>query len=186
VKKARRIPITPFSSVKRLPLKIVHRQATEVAQGALNLKSLGTKSPYLFVLNRQGQIVFASQNLHDFIPGKLPRLLLGLRPGEALGCIHAKEAAGGCGTSKACRTCGAMQAILSSLAGKGEVRDFRLTRIIGCQKETQQFLVMTSPFGEQKDSYTVMAVFPKGSKINRTSKRLLVARKNSAVRQRRT
>lgn len=40
---------------------------------------------------------------------------LGLRPGEALKCIHADEEPGGCGTSRYCSTCGAAIAIVSSI-----------------------------------------------------------------------
>ncbi len=40
---------------------------------------------------------------------------LGLRPGEALQCIHADDEPSGCGTTKFCSTCGAAIAIVSSL-----------------------------------------------------------------------
>ncbi len=41
---------------------------------------------------------------------------LGLRPGEALGCVYAEAGPGGCGTSQYCSTCGAVLAILSTLS----------------------------------------------------------------------
>jgi hypothetical protein len=40
---------------------------------------------------------------------------LGLRPGEALQCIHANDEPAGCGTTQFCSTCGAAIAIVSSL-----------------------------------------------------------------------
>lgn len=45
-----------------------------------------------------------------------PGLILGLRPGEALNCIHPQNGAG-CGTTPACPTCGAALAILAALQG---------------------------------------------------------------------
>ncbi|NLZ17102.1 MAG: hypothetical protein GX087_05140 [Desulfobulbaceae bacterium] len=41
---------------------------------------------------------------------------LGMRPGEALSCVHADTGPGGCGTSQHCSTCGAVLAILSTLS----------------------------------------------------------------------
>ena len=40
---------------------------------------------------------------------------LGLRPGEAVDCIHAHEMDGGCGTSKYCSSCGAAIAIVTCI-----------------------------------------------------------------------
>jgi signal transduction histidine kinase len=47
-----------------------------------------------------------------------PQQALGLRPGEALDCVHPQGAGTGCGTTPACATCGAALAILSALEGK--------------------------------------------------------------------
>ncbi len=42
--------------------------------------------------------------------------VLGLRPGEALRCVHAHEDPHGCGTTPHCATCGAVIAIVGALA----------------------------------------------------------------------
>jgi len=47
-----------------------------------------------------------------------PQELLGLRPGEALDCVHPQGKEAGCGTTPACATCGAALAILSALHGQ--------------------------------------------------------------------
>lgn len=65
----------------------------------------------LAVLNVQRQIVAVNQALLDLLD--IDREVLGLRPGEALDCIHAHDHPGGCGTSRACATCGAAIAILA-------------------------------------------------------------------------
>ena len=41
--------------------------------------------------------------------------ILGLRPGEALKCIHSHEMPGGCGTSEYCSTCGAAISMITSM-----------------------------------------------------------------------
>lgn len=56
------------------------------------------------------------------MPGiQSPVETLGLRPGEALHCIHAHEEPAGCGTTKFCSTCGAAIAIVASLGSNEPV-----------------------------------------------------------------
>jgi hypothetical protein len=66
----------------------------------------------LLVLNDHRQIV--ASNLKPLVAEaeETAQRALGLRPGEALGCIHSSERPGGCGASEACRSCGALQTIL--------------------------------------------------------------------------
>lgn len=78
------------------------------------------------VLNRQRQIVLANQALLRAVGADREADVLGQRPGEVLGCVHAKELAGGCGTSEACRTCGLVRASLERRVGRHDTRDARL------------------------------------------------------------
>jgi signal transduction histidine kinase len=66
----------------------------------------------LLVLDPHRQIVAANLRHLTSDPERLAPLVLGLRPGEALGCVHAREEPGGCGAALACRTCGALRTIL--------------------------------------------------------------------------
>ncbi|MEW5734615.1 MAG: sensor histidine kinase, partial [Thermodesulfobacteriota bacterium] len=50
--------------------------------------------------------------------------ILGLRPGEAVHCIYAHDAPGGCGTGRYCSTCGAAVAIVSGLGLQQPVERF--------------------------------------------------------------
>jgi two-component sensor histidine kinase len=70
----------------------------------------------LLLLNAHRQIVAA--NLQGLVAEHevAARAALGLRPGEALGCIHAAKKPGGCGATEACRTCGALKTILGCQA----------------------------------------------------------------------
>lgn len=67
------------------------------------------------VLDRNREIVATNQTLVKMLGIKDMEDVLGRRPGEVLQCVHASESAGGCGTTKSCRTCGAVIAIVSSL-----------------------------------------------------------------------
>ncbi len=78
---------------------------------------LKTSGSLVAVLNEYRQIVAINdaflQSLGVLDAGEA----LGLRPGEAIRCIHAHEMPGGCGTSRHCATCGAAIAIVTTLAG---------------------------------------------------------------------
>ena len=69
----------------------------------------------LAILNKHRQVVSVNDSFLKILGITDPAEALGLRPGEALNCIHADEEPGGCGTGKFCSTCGAAIAIVSSL-----------------------------------------------------------------------
>ncbi len=72
-------------------------------------------SGLLAILNEHRQIVALNDSFLKMLGIENPAKVLGLRPGEALECIHAHDEPTGCGTSKFCSTCGAAIAIVSSL-----------------------------------------------------------------------
>jgi len=69
----------------------------------------------LAVLNEQRQILAVNDNLLEYLGIEDAQTALGLRPGEALECVHAKEPPSGCGTTEICASCGAVIAIMASL-----------------------------------------------------------------------
>jgi len=66
------------------------------------------------ILNSNRQILAVNDNLLKFLGLPDAYSLLGLRPGEALKCVHSEDHPGGCGTSKFCSTCGAAISILAA------------------------------------------------------------------------
>ena len=92
----------------------------------LNQFSLISNSPFLdsllhtvcgllAVLNENRQIVALNDTFMDMLGIAEPSKVLGLRPGEALQCIHKDDGPSGCGTTKFCSTCGAALAIVAAL-----------------------------------------------------------------------
>ncbi|MHB9025829.1 MAG: sensor histidine kinase [Armatimonadota bacterium] len=67
-----------------------------------------------FVLNRERQIIAANTRFRQALNVD-DAALLGLRPGEAVGCLYACDGPGGCGTGRYCLYCGAVDAILAAL-----------------------------------------------------------------------
>ena len=70
----------------------------------------------LAVLNLQRQILAVNEAFLNMLAVDDAAAVLGLRPGEAIGCVHADEGPDGCGTGPDCPTCGCVAAVLDSLA----------------------------------------------------------------------
>ncbi|MEA1969438.1 MAG: PAS domain-containing sensor histidine kinase [Thermodesulfobacteriota bacterium] len=66
------------------------------------------------ILNQHRQIIYCNNTLLEILGIKDPSEIYGLRPGEALHCIHSDETEGGCGTTESCKQCGAVNAIVNS------------------------------------------------------------------------
>jgi K+-sensing histidine kinase KdpD len=77
---------------------------------------LKTASGLLAVLNEYRQILAVNEVFLKALGVREPAKVLGLRPGEVIQCVHARDMAAGCGTGKFCATCGAAIAIVSALA----------------------------------------------------------------------
>lgn len=72
-------------------------------------------SGLMAILNEQRQILALNASLMKALGIENAEDVLGLRPGEAIECVHAHEHPGGCGTSRHCITCGAAIAMVSAL-----------------------------------------------------------------------
>ncbi len=67
----------------------------------------------VLVLNRERQAIAANRLALTSLGAPVEKII-GLRPGEVLGCVNAADAPGGCGTGARCGLCGAVKAILAS------------------------------------------------------------------------
>ena len=72
-------------------------------------------SGVLAILNEQRQILAVNDAFLKMLGIDDPHEALGLRPGEAVKCIHAEDEPAGCGTTKFCASCGAAVAMVTSL-----------------------------------------------------------------------
>lgn len=141
-----------------MPIALVHRQADSLQTAPVARTLLNAALNYLFVLNGQRQIVMASENVLELMPDKTMDQIVGLRPGEALGCIHAFDCESGCGTSHFCRDCGAVKVILNGLAGTRDLEECRLTRYLKGRKTTLDLQVLATPLFHNQERYTLLTV----------------------------
>lgn len=68
---------------------------------------LHSVSGLLAILNEHRQVIAVNDAFLNELGISDPTDSLGLRPGEALQCVHAHDEPDGCGTTKFCSTCGA-------------------------------------------------------------------------------
>lgn len=70
----------------------------------------------LAVLNEQRQVLALNERVLRLLGLGSAGEVLGLRLGEMVNCVHARETPGGCGTTEYCSNCGAAVAQVTSLA----------------------------------------------------------------------
>jgi signal transduction histidine kinase len=118
---------------------------------------LGSVSGMLAVLNEQRQVLAVNDELLRALGIEFEGELLGLRPGEVLGCIHSAKMPDGCGTSQACASCGAVIAILSSMTRNHTAeRDCFLTLERGGTLADVYFHVTSTPISLEGRRYLLL------------------------------
>ena len=100
----------------------------------------------LAVLNDRRQILAVNEGLLHLLGVENPADVLGLRPGEAINCVHAHDAVEGCGEGPVCMTCGAAIAIVVSLHENRPVERMCAAKVYRAGKyEDMFFKVRASP-----------------------------------------
>jgi signal transduction histidine kinase len=153
-----KIPLVEFDATERVSIEVIHRQSATIAADPLTSELLNSVLNYVFILNRQRQIVFVSQNCKDLVSDQPLESLLGLRPGEALGCRHVAGTQASCGSTPFCAECGAAKAFFSSMLGQKQIQECHLTRIINCQPQAVDLLIYAIPFSCKDETYSIFSV----------------------------
>ncbi len=146
---------TKLASAQRAAPQDINRQTRLIADQKL-LGVLPDAVPcILMVVNQHRQIVFANERLLDLLPPEQRQAgVLGRRPGEVLGCVHAFENDEGCGATESCGFCGAVNAMPTGLHGGARVEECRMTRANG---EALDLRVWTTPLALEGEPFTVFA-----------------------------
>ena len=117
-------PSTWFLPAERAAPDALAREIVEATTHPIVDAMLRTWGGAVAVLNAQRQIVALNATYLEAVGAADAGVVLGLRPGEAIGCTQANAHPGGCGTARACAACGAAVAIVSSAArDRPEERD---------------------------------------------------------------
>ncbi|MBN2441828.1 MAG: HAMP domain-containing histidine kinase [Spirochaetales bacterium] len=101
---------------------------------------------YVLILNDKRQIVAFNPRINDELQIPASGSFLGMRPGEVFDCRHSRTEPGGCGTSKACRDCGAVIAMMACLTENTAAEDeCRITREKEGHFSAVEFRVRATP-----------------------------------------
>jgi nitrogen-specific signal transduction histidine kinase len=104
---------TDFAPAERAPQDEILRQHDKLVALFFVHELLDAVPNMAVILNEHRQIVFANRAFKDLL-GARSSSVLGRRPGEIVGCVHATLTPGGCGTTPFCRTCGSVNSIVNS------------------------------------------------------------------------
>jgi hypothetical protein len=97
------------------------RQIEFVGNNAIVNGMLATIGCLMAVLNEQRQVLAVNDRFLRLLGSDDPARLLGLWPGEVLGCATTADGRTPCGSGKVCETCGAAIVIATALATDGPV-----------------------------------------------------------------
>ena len=118
---------------------------------------LETVGASVMILDQNRQILLASRQLLQDLNLRQPPI--GIRPGEALGCVHARDNSSGCGGAKTCSTCGTLLAYLQSQAGGEPVDGECLLNVRhGHIEEPREFRIRAFPIKFRGEPCTVISL----------------------------
>ena len=121
-------PDTYFAPGPREEIEQVRTEAALLTSAHIGQHILDAVPDVALIVNDKRQIVAANARALKALGVGSVDEVLGKRPGEAMGCIHSVQGPQGCGTSIACRQCGAVNAVISALNTKGTIeRECRIT-----------------------------------------------------------
>lgn len=161
---------TRFMPVEKASPGEVRRQADLLRSAPLLPGALDGVQSFMTVLNRQRQVVYLNKSFADFLAGHGVAVELGQRHGDLFDCLHAGEA-GGCGTTEACRRCGAALSTAAALEGREEANECRiLSKKAG---EELDMRVSIKPFACAGEDFLLVSLLDiSGEKRRRALERL--------------
>lgn len=148
-------PDTYFLPAARAPRAEVMRQHALLAGEPLVRDLLDSSLSLTMILNEERQAVLLNEAFRSRLGLADADEALGARFGESLGCRIAAQAPSGCGTSEACRDCGAARATLSACKGRTAVKPCRVqTEVCG---EDLSLLTRVSPFAYKGERFLLLS-----------------------------
>jgi K+-sensing histidine kinase KdpD len=125
------------------------------SQNRFLIDLIDSLSQILVVLNTERQIIYANKHYYDFCGIPVTQSIIGVRPGEAINCIHAFLTAEGCGSTDYCKTCGAANALSESQKG---IQSIKECRILTKSLESKNILVTSTHYKYNGEEFTIFAL----------------------------
>ena len=147
---------TKFLPAEKASAAEVQRQHSMFLATPLMADALNGMINFTLILNRERQVVFVNRSFADFLKKRGVADPIGLRHGDLAGCTHATETEGGCGTTEACRYCGAAQALAAALGGSEAVKECRI--LAKKSGEELDLRVQVKPFKCGGEDFLLMSI----------------------------
>ncbi|MGC9523232.1 MAG: PAS domain-containing sensor histidine kinase [Anaerolineae bacterium] len=149
------LPPTALISGRRAKKDVLAHYATRFSElEVLNAVLDAVPNPVM-ILNVYRQIVYANQAMAGLVGVGNAEELIGMRPGEALNCIHANESEDGCGSTAYCMFCGAARAIFEAQGGQAAVEECRVARVLTETPAALDLRVWTRPYTFEEETFTI-------------------------------
>ncbi len=146
---------TKFLPAARAPREEILRQHQLLASDPMIKTLLDSSVSLMMILNPQRQAVLINKAFRAKLDLPDTADAVGSRLGEYFGCIRASAAPAGCGTTEACRSCGAARATAGALAGRATGADCRIQTIV-CGQDLD-LSVMATPFTYKEEAFVMLA-----------------------------
>lgn len=158
---------TYFAPASRAPIQNVIEQS-KVIENLNEVRSFFDAFPNIvMVLNHYRQLVFCNKILLKLFGIDKFESVLGSRPGEILGCIHAYDMAGGCGTSESCRSCGAVNAILECQKGQKAYHECRITINFNEHLKSLDLGITATPLCIENEQFVIIFIVDLSDHVRR-------------------
>jgi len=146
---------TDYAPAERVNQTRLKKQQLILEQNKMLNSMAEAVSKMVVILNKNRQIVYSNKKFMEFAGWNDFNKLLGKRPGEAIKCMYSKKNIGGCGTSKFCRECGAVNAILESQTG---IQSEKECQILTNDNDALDLRVTATPYVEGEETFTIFAI----------------------------
>lgn len=156
---------TMFLPAERAAHAEVARQHESLSSDPLVRGLIDSSIGLTLVLNGQRQIVLINEPLRVRLGLSDAEDAVGARLGETLGCLRATQPPNGCGTTEACRDCGAAKAIATTLSGRVSAQTCRIRTVI-CGQDLS-LMLRTSPFSYKGEGFVLLSAADNADEMRR-------------------
>ena len=146
---------TSHASVLRYTNGQLEKQLKRILENKPFVSFVESISQMVLILNKHRQVIYANNSYRDFCKTFNHDPLIGKRPGETFNCANAFKSVSGCGTTSACKSCGAVNAILDAQKGKRSTKECQILTI---DNDALDLEVTANPLDLEGEKLTIFSV----------------------------
>lgn len=146
---------TSYALAARTTNGRLQNQSNIVLQNPQLINFVESISQMVIILNQNRQVLYANKVYKDFCKTLKFDPIIGKKQGEVFNCRNAFKAENGCGTSSACQSCGAMNAIFESQKG---IKSTKECQILTTDNAALDLKVTASPLTIENEKLTIFSL----------------------------